>query len=64
MNVLLMMIPLSILLLLGAAMAFFWAANHDQFDDLESPGILPLLDTDDAAVDAEGTTRDVTRDAF
>ena len=44
MNVLLVMIPLSIVLLVGAAAAFFWAVDHDQFDDLETPGLLPLDD--------------------
>lgn len=44
MNILLIMIPLSIGLLIGAAVAFFWAVDHDQFDDLETPGSLPLTD--------------------
>jgi len=44
MNILLLMIPLSIVLLIGAAVAFFWAVDHDQFDDLETPGLLPLTD--------------------
>lgn len=38
------MIPLSILLLIGAGIAFFWAVEHDQFDDLDTPKLLPLLD--------------------
>lgn len=44
MNVLLVMIPLSLLLLLGAAAAFFWAVDHNQFDDMETPALLPLDD--------------------
>lgn len=44
MNVLLVMIPLSLLLLLGAAAAFFWAVDHDQFDDMDTPGLIPLDD--------------------
>ncbi|MDE2615014.1 MAG: cbb3-type cytochrome oxidase assembly protein CcoS [Burkholderiales bacterium] len=44
MNILVVMIPLSILLLIGAGIAFFWAVEHEQFDDLDSPAILPLLD--------------------
>ena len=44
MNILLVMIPLSILLAIGAAIAFFWAVDHDQFDDLDTPKLLPLLD--------------------
>ena len=44
MNILLVLIPLSILLALGAVVAFFWAVDHDQFDDMETPKLLPLLD--------------------
>ena len=44
MNVLLVMIPLSLLLLAGAAAAFFWAVDHDQFADMETPGLVPLDD--------------------
>jgi cbb3-type cytochrome oxidase maturation protein len=42
MNVLLVTIPLSLLLLICAAVAFFWAVDHGQFDDMETPGLLPL----------------------
>ena len=45
MNALLVMIPLSLALLAGAVWAFFWAVDHDQFDDLETPGLLPLDDS-------------------
>jgi cbb3-type cytochrome oxidase maturation protein len=48
MNVLLVMIPLSLLLLAGAAAAFFWAVDHDQFDDMETPSLLPLDDAPNA----------------
>jgi cbb3-type cytochrome oxidase maturation protein len=44
MNVLLVMIPLSIVLLIGAAIAFFWAVDDGQFDDMDTPGLLPLDD--------------------
>lgn len=44
MNILLMLIPVTALLLLVAVGLFFWAVNHQQFDDLDSPAILPLLD--------------------
>lgn len=44
MNILLVLIPLSILLATGAVIAFFWAVDHDQFDDMETPRLLPLLD--------------------
>ena len=45
MNVLLVMIPLSIVLLIGAAVAFFWAVDHGQFDDMDTPSLLPLDDS-------------------
>ncbi|HMN43074.1 MAG TPA: cbb3-type cytochrome oxidase assembly protein CcoS [Povalibacter sp.] len=44
MNVLLVIIPLSIALLIGAAVAFFWAVDNDQFDDMDTPGLTPLDD--------------------
>jgi cbb3-type cytochrome oxidase maturation protein len=45
-NILIVMIPLSLLLLLGALGAFFWAVNHGQFDDFDTPPLLPLLDAE------------------
>ncbi len=47
MNILMVMIPLSILLLIVAGIAFFWAVDHDQFDDMDTPSLLPLLDEPD-----------------
>lgn len=44
MNILLVMVPLSIVLLIGAGFAFFWAVEHDQFDDMDTPALLPLVD--------------------
>ena len=44
MNIILVMIPLSLALLIGAVVAFFWAVDNDQFDDMETPGLLALDD--------------------
>ena len=44
MNILVVLIPLSIVLLVGACIAFFWAVDDGQFDDMETPRLLPLLD--------------------
>jgi cbb3-type cytochrome oxidase maturation protein len=44
MNILLVLIPVTVVVLLVAVGLFFWAVNHQQFDDLDSPAILPLLD--------------------
>jgi cbb3-type cytochrome oxidase maturation protein len=48
MTSLLLLIPLSVLILVGAGVALFWAINRGQFDDLETPALLPLLDSDEA----------------
>src|SRR5688572_33146318 len=45
MNALVIMIPLSLALVAGAVWAVFWAVDNDQFEDLETPGLLPLDDT-------------------
>ena len=44
MTTMLILIPLTFLLLLVAGAAFFWAVNHDQFDDMDSAKLLPLTD--------------------
>ena len=44
MTVLLIMIPLSLAFVIGAGWAFFWAVNHDQFDDMQTPSLLPMSD--------------------
>jgi len=52
MNVLMILIPLSILLVVGAGVAFFWAVDHGQFDDMETPRLLPLLDSDETPAES------------
>jgi cbb3-type cytochrome oxidase maturation protein len=44
MNILLVLIPVTALVVAVGVALFFWAVNHQQFDDLDTPGILPLLD--------------------
>jgi len=44
MNILLVLIPVTLLIVPIAVGLFFWAVNHQQFDELDSPAILPLLD--------------------
>ncbi|NBB92258.1 MAG: cbb3-type cytochrome oxidase assembly protein CcoS [Gammaproteobacteria bacterium] len=46
MNIIYVLIPLSVLLMLLAIGAFFWAIRNDQFDDLDTPA-LDILDEDD-----------------
>ena len=47
MNILLVLIPVTALVIGIAIALFFWAVNHQQFDDLDSPASLPLLDDPD-----------------
>ena len=46
MNIILLLIPLSIVLLALGVWAFFWAVNHSQFDDLDTPSLSPLAEDD------------------
>jgi len=43
-NILLFLIPLSLLLLVAAAWAFVWAVKRGQFEDLDTPAIDILRD--------------------
>ncbi|MEO7199618.1 MAG: cbb3-type cytochrome oxidase assembly protein CcoS [Dokdonella sp.] len=42
MNIILLLIPISMVLLALGVWAFFWAVNHSQFDDLDTPSLTPL----------------------
>ena len=44
MNIILLLIPLSIVLLAAGVYALFWAIDHAQFDDLDTPALAPLTD--------------------
>lgn len=48
MNIILVLIPVTFLIVVVAIGVFFWAANHQQFDDLDSPGVLPLMEEREA----------------
>ena len=48
MEILILLIPLSVLIALGIGVAFWWSADDGQFDDLESPGQRILMDDDRA----------------
>ncbi len=61
MNILLALIPVSILLVVLGGVAFFWAVDHDQFDDMDTPGLLPLLDDPQATPRSAPRADDETR---
>ena len=60
MSVVLIVLPLALLVVLAAVVAFLWAARHGQFDDLTTPALRMLHDEeerpepDGAAGDARG----------
>jgi cbb3-type cytochrome oxidase maturation protein len=46
MNLLLILIPLSLVLVIAAVWAYLWAVSSGQFDDLETPGWEILSDVE------------------
>lgn len=62
MNIILIMIPLSLILLAAAAGAFFWAVNHGQFDDMQSPGLTPMSDNLPEEDEEDTTVTDTNTD--
>lgn len=42
-----LLIPISVILVFGIAIAFWWSVRSGQFDDLEGPGFRILMDNDD-----------------
>lgn len=53
MNILLVLIPLSLLLLLAAVGAFVWAVRSGQFEDMDTPSIDILAGNDSPEQDDE-----------
>jgi cbb3-type cytochrome oxidase maturation protein len=43
-NILLVLIPLSLVLVAIAGWAFFWSVDNAQFDDLDTPALMPLAE--------------------
>lgn len=60
MNIILVLIPLSLILLAAGIWAFFWGVNHAQFDDLDTPALIPLAN-DPPAVAASKVDRPSSR---
>lgn len=59
MSILLLLIPLSVLFVVVGGVAFFWAANRRQFDNVDAAAFLPMIDSDlppADPVDASGVT--------
>ncbi len=63
MNILLVLIPVTLLVIVVAVALFFWAVNHQQFDDLDSPAVLPLMDEPPTQDGPQAATRPAEHDA-
>lgn len=44
MVILYLLIPISLLMITAAIFAFRWAIKNRQYDDLQTPSMIPLLD--------------------
>lgn len=60
MQILLVLIPVSLLLLLAAVGAFFWAVRRGQFENLDRAALDVLVDDPAPPVAAEAATAPVT----
>ena len=49
MDILLLLLPLSVVLVFVIGAAFWWSVESGQFDDLEGPAHRILIDADDVA---------------
>ncbi len=58
MNAILLLIPISLLLIVLAIWAFFWAVDHAQFDALERASLVPLERDDAESTPPPAHTRD------
>ena len=50
-----LLIPVSVVLVFGIAVAFWWSVRSGQFDDLEGPGFRILMDEDQPKPPADST---------
>ena len=46
MSIIFLVLPLALLIVGVAVLAFVWSARHGQYEDLETPAIRALLDDD------------------
>ncbi len=47
MTVIYIVLPLALIVVAAAVVAYVWAARSGQFDDTTTPAIRPLIDDDD-----------------
>ncbi len=55
-----LLIPISVVLVFGIAIAFWWSVRSGQFDDLEGPAFRILMDDDQLKPPVEPQKHDKT----
>lgn len=50
MEILYLLIPLAVVILIGAIWAFLWAIKSGQYEDMEGPAYRILMDDDDPRI--------------
>lgn len=48
MSVIYIVLPLALVIVLAAVIAYVWAARSGQFDDTTTPSVRPLIEDDEA----------------
>ena len=56
-----LLVPVSVVLVFGIAVAFWWSVRSGQFDDLEGPGFRVLMDEDRPVEKKDGQNDKVTK---
>ena len=62
MNILLFLIPISLLMIAAAAGIFVWAVRHGQFEDLDTPALDVLREDEPPSGNVAPTTTTATPD--
>ena len=57
MSVIYIVLPLALLIAIGAVIAYIWAVRSGQFDDLDTPGVRMLHDDEETGPPAKGKSR-------
>lgn len=63
MNILLFLIPISLIMIGAAALIFVWAVKHGQFEDLDTPALDVLRDDEPKAAQPPATETAKPNDA-
>lgn len=62
MNILLFLIPISLVMIGVAALVFVWAVRHGQFEDMDTPALDILRDDDPNQPTRQATKPEATAD--